>query len=370
MDPILFPYEYKVKTQLIQKKQINDKAHLVLEDNLASNENEFFQDQAYIDGQKVEKVYTNNNTTYYVVKGMKGKKTYDLEINKDLRQKNMASYTCQRIISLICHKVFSLSLIKVEGRDLYFSCPSHVDLDQLEEAIQKSLDKLIAACLDIEVYKKNESYFMKVPSLATSRISYPVFANTGELRKIQISLSQVDQDLKISYLSYEDLEKDYQETKSSIKDLEGLSQKEGLDEKFQDLLESYKTSKNQAKELREAYYRLYLKTRPKTHIGESSVLIDTVEETLLDLDWLANMDGSDVRIFVKEENNLIIFSAGSKELIDLEELLMPIGKIYNIQIKNEDKLIKGTFDRVYKDNFIHMLSRDLRSKLGKEKKDG
>lgn len=371
MNPILFPYEYKVKNQLIQKKQINDKAHLVLKYNLVANENDHFQDQAYIDGKKVEKVYTNNNTTYYVVKGMKGKETYDLEIDKDLRQKNMVSYTCQRIISLICYKLFSLSLIEAEGQDLYFNSPGYVDMGQLEKAILKSLDRLIAACLDIEVYRKNDSYFMKVPSLATSRISYPVLANTGELRKIQVKLKEEGEKLKISYLSFENLEEDYNKTKSTIKDLEKLGQGAGLEEKFQDLVKSYKSIKDEARSLKEAYYNLYLKTRPKTYIGASSLLMDTVEEeAIVDLDWLASQDRSDIRIFMKEKNDLIHFSLGSSETIDMEELLMPIGKIYNINIKKENYLLKGTFDKVYKDNFSHMVIRDLKTKLNKEKKDG
>lgn len=367
MDNILYPYRNNIQVELVKRKKVKNINQLVLTDSLYTDLNKTFSDNYFLNNEPLKRVYKEANEINHVTDLVTDDGKYVMSVDMDLRKRNMAAYTSERLLILLFKKLFSIDFKEKKDGKLIFEKPDFINLDKIIKETELMANKAIQAGLETKTAFSKGRYFMKVPSLGSCYISYPVLANLSELLAIEFTSYNISDTIEIDYISYLDILDNYadlQEDFSSVKNLVRLDENNAS---IKDLIEDNLEMKAKIKTLREIAYSSYIEKLQTTFtIGNISYIKHIISDNNInELSSLVGMLDEDLALVAKSEGEYSSFILANKTDIDITPLVKNISEIYKMEIFTDKNYIRGRIESKYLERFFDTFTKDLKNYLMK-----
>lgn len=361
MDQILFPYNNKLQVSLIKKKKTGTKAHLVLSDSLFVINNKTFQDEGYLNDEKIDYVYESSSSLYHVVSADLNETSYTMTIDYKKRLANMKNYLAERILVLIFKKLFSINLKDKSKQVLIFSRDGRENIDQILAVVNETANHIVSLGLDVKTFINKGKYYGQVPSLGLSQISYPLAANTGELGYIDLDFQVTEDLIRVEYKCANDLMDEYHAIRASYKDLENLNPQGNAKGNYQGLIQENKDLKKELETTKEAYYKSYAKSLVKVkNLGAYRLVNHLIEDDSIDeMARLISKIDAEIILLTKSYKTKANFVLANLTTIDMYDILTRIKEVYPLDIIDRSSYIRGLVDPTYLNRFRDIFEKEL-----------
>lgn len=361
MDQILFPYNNKLQVSLIKKKKIGTKAHLVLSDSLFVINNKTFQDEGYLNDEKIDYVYESSSSLYHVVSADLNETSYTMTIDYKKRLANMKNYLAERILVLIFKRLFSINLKDKSKQVLIFSRAGRENIDQILAVVNETANHIVSLGLDVKTFFNKGKYYGQIPSLGLSQISYPLAANTGELGYIDLDFQVTEDLIRVKYKCANDLIDDYHIIRASYKDLENLNPQGNAKGNYQGLIQENKDLKKDLETTKEAYYKSYARSLVKVKdLGSYSLVNHLIEDDSIDeMARLISKIDAEIILLTKSHKTKANFVLANLTTIDMYAILTRIKEVYPLDIIDRSSYIRGLVDPTYLNRFRDIFEKEL-----------
>lgn len=367
MDPMLYPYINSIEVDLIKRKKQMGKNHLAFTDSLFTCKSSRFEDLGLIDGKEIENVYKDDKTIYHVVDFPIKNKSYKMSLDMDRRKENMALNLAQSLTIMVFKKLFSINFHSFDGEDLVFEKQNSFNLEDNIKNAEKTIQAIILAGLDTRTFKKADGYYISVPGLAKKKIYYPSLANTSELIYLYFDRVRIDDDIRISLLSYKDLLSSFENTNNKLKQIAQLLGSKDIDHSFKKLVDNYQAMEKDLATTRDSlysYYSSFIDT--SREIKGISYLTHKIEDkSISELSRLASMLDVDIALLAKLDASYSSVLIKNSTAIKIEDLMKKYAKIYPMKIYKDKVFIRARVESKYLDRLMDTFEKDIREILNK-----
>lgn len=361
MDPILFPYNNKVQVNLIKKKKTGSKAHLVLSDSLFVINNKTFQDEGYLNDEKIDYVYESSSNLYHVVPADLNESSYTMTIDYKKRLANMKNYLAERILVLVFKRLFSISLKDKSNQVLVFSKGSRENIDQIVKVVNETANHIVSLGLDVKTFTNKGKYYGQIPSLGLCQISYPLAANTGELGYIDLDFYISEDSINVMYRCADDIVDDYKKIKNAYKDLQALDPEGNAKENYLVLIKENQALKTKLEATKDAYYKSYARSLVKLKdLGPYRLVNHLIGDASIDeMARLISKIEADIILLTKSNNTRSSFVLANHTDINMSEILNRIKEVYPLDIIDTSSYIRGLVDPIYLERFREFFEKEV-----------